>query len=411
MAIEIPDNILSRDAYVIEKYLQLYQAIKKRRKAPYSRIKLSYSQLFHLVQTGELLGKAGRHEKRFSLAEIVQNQIECYETNNKQRFPDHILEKYGFRRAEIFDSEYSPELRIVPKLPKRQDKVLDPLEAYYSEISDHLILKKEEEEDLTKRAQQGDKEAEQEIIEKNQKFVAAIARKFRWSDMDLLDLIQAGNLGLYKAIKKFDPSYRFSTYAMWWIRQGIWREIKSQKTNVRIPEHTYDCMRALKRIQLRYYSSKNRPPELDEICSETGWSEEKAIKIVKASVYVFGSSKQRDLKSLDKIAEEDKLEKRLLLIRMRELFPYLSKEKQRLLIRRYGLDGNPTETLEEVGKRYGITRERVRQIEEEVLDFFRFYMGLPTKRVDYVNCHKHLKKEIRDMQRRNRKRRKKKMSK
>lgn len=399
---KLPSNVLSRDIYVLEKYLQLYQNIRKKRKAPYSSIRLSYSQLFHLVETGELLRKAGKYEVKFSLTEIVKNQIECYEENNQERFPDHVLEKYGFRRAELSDAVAdSPKLKIVPKAPVYSEGVLEPLDAYYCEIKGHIILKREEEPPLIRRAQQGDKEAEKEMIECNQKLVAAIARRFKWSEMSLLDLIQAGNLGLYRAIQKFDVDggNKFSTYATGWIKQGIWREIKSKKTSVRMPEYLYSHIRILRGIQTHYLSSKDRPPSLDEICSETGWSEKEAGKVLKAAAYL---SSTEDTYAISQLSTKDDMIKRLLIIRLKELFPHLSKKEQDLLTRRYGLNGCPAETLEEVGIRYGFTRERARQVEEEALDFFRFHFGIPTKRVDYVNRTKHLKKRIVDMQKRSR---------
>ncbi|MBW2965651.1 sigma-70 family RNA polymerase sigma factor [Candidatus Woesearchaeota archaeon] len=407
-AYSLPTNILSRDIYVIEEYLKLYQNIRKRKKASYSRIKLSFSQLFHLIKTGELLQKPGKHEKRFSITEIVRDQIECYEANNKKEFPDKVLEKYGFKRHRLKINE--PELRIVPKKPY-SDAVLDPLRAYYAEIKKYPVLTRERERELIERTHQGDKEAEEKMIYCNQRLVASIARKFLWSGFDVLDLIQAGNLGLLRALKKFntDKGNKFSTYATFWIRQKIWREIKQNKSDIRIPDYLYDYRRKFKKIQRDYLSSRGTLPTLDEICSETGWSKEDAKRVIKVSLSIESCYNLEGIKDLDKLLTHDKIEKKLLIIKIKEIFSSLDERSQDIIRRRFGFDNQRGESLGEIGKTYNISRERVRQIEEECLDFFRSELGLETKRVNYVSGVKHFKPEYVEARNKSRRKRIKKL--
>jgi RNA polymerase primary sigma factor len=400
---ELPNNILSRDLYVIEEYLELYQNIKGMRKASYSKIKISDSQLLHFLRTGELKSKAGRNEKKLSLIERVAHQVEFYEINNKMRFPDEVLDRYGFRRAELEKLiSKEPELRIVSGKSKAKQEYEPPdrfesdsYRQYMIEAGSHPILTREEEIELVKRVRQGDEQARKELVLKNQRLIFSIIKLFEYSGMDKLDLVQYGNLGLIKAAEKFDLLHRtkFCTYATWWIKQVIRRGIASQKKDIRIPAYMRERISRLNRINIKYLASKGRSPTFKEIYNETGWDKKQVNLIIKSSsIEVSSNSPIVGGESLDELVAAEGRNKEVLSGRLWDIYNTLTEREKEIIKRRYGIGCDP-ETLEAVGKRLDITRERVRQIEDEALDKFRHEFGVPTKRVDFPDGKRRLKKE------------------
>ncbi|MBW2981423.1 sigma-70 family RNA polymerase sigma factor [Candidatus Woesearchaeota archaeon] len=381
---ELPDNVLSIDLYVIEKRFQLYSMLKDQQGKPYSKIRLSVSQLIGLFDTGIIPEKAGRGEIRLSLLEIAAGQVECYEANSRQNFPKDLLKKYGFRRKDLNNLMNSePDIKII--IGNVREGETDPFKMYLDEISTHPLLTRRQEKRLIGLIRQGDLESERIMMWCNQKLVASSAiRTHKKTGYDRMDLVLAGNMGLRVALQKYDPSMaKFSTYAPYWIEQKMRREIANNRKGLHVPVHIQDSLPRYKKMLIHYLGVHGRPPTLEEVCQETGWKENKAANVLKATDFSFGGFlEDHHLKpSADEPIEDFMMKEKL-----EEIYDRLPKIRYKEIIkRRHGLFGCRQETLEEIGESFDVTRERVRQLEAEALDFYRTEMGVPTKVVNWVN--------------------------
>jgi RNA polymerase primary sigma factor len=254
----------------------------------------------------------------------------------------------------------------------------DPLKLYVRQIGSGALLTREEERELARRKDKGDEEAKRRLIESNLRLVMAITRNYTRANVPLLDLIQEGNLGLIRAVEKFDYrlGYKLSTYATWWIRQAITRALADQGRTIRLPVHVADQVRRLLRARRQLAQKLNREPSLDELARETQQSEERVrelLELVETPVSLEtpvgdGESMYGDLiEDVHSLAPHeqsaDKARGRELAGALEQLNPRM----RRVLSLRFGLDGEPPQTLEEVGSQLGITRERVRQLETRAL--------------------------------------------
>jgi RNA polymerase primary sigma factor len=254
----------------------------------------------------------------------------------------------------------------------------DPLKLYVRQIGSGALLTREEERELARRKDEGDEEAKRRLIESNLRLVMAITRNYTRANVPLLDLIQEGNLGLIRAVEKFDYrlGYKLSTYATWWIRQAITRALADQGRTIRLPVHVADQVRRLLRARRQLAQKLNREPSLDELARETQQSEERVrelLELVETPVSLEtpvgdGESMYGDLiEDVHSLAPHeqsaDKARGRELAGALEQLNPRM----RRVLSLRFGLDGEPPQTLEEVGSQLGITRERVRQLETRAL--------------------------------------------
>lgn len=258
-------------------------------------------------------------------------------------------------------------------------KVDDPVKMYLKDIGQVQLLTSEQEVELAKRILQGDQRAKEELTERNLKLVVSIAKKYLNRNMQFLDLIQEGNLGLLKAVEKFDytKGFRFSTYATWWIRQAITRAIADQGRTIRVPVHMVETINKLSRVSKQLMQELGRDPTNAEIAERMGISEQRVCEIQKISqdpvslespVGEEEESKIGDFveddsfKSPAESAAQDILRTQLLLV-----IETLTPREQKVIRLRYGLDDNHPRTLEEVGKEFNVTRERIRQIEAKAL--------------------------------------------
>jgi RNA polymerase primary sigma factor len=261
------------------------------------------------------------------------------------------------------------------------DIASDSIQMYLREIGKVSLLKSEEEMALAKRKERGELEAKKKLIEANLRLVVSIAKKFTGRSLTLLDLIQEGNIGLFRAVEKFDyrKGYKFSTYATWWIRQAITRALADQSRTIRIPVHMVETINRFNQIERRLVQELGRDPMPEEIAAEMGEDIDKIRQIIKISqetVSLEASVGDDDEDStLGDFIEDEKnigpdrvAALKLLGDHVRKIIGDLTPREQKILEMRFGLADGVAHTLEEVGQEFGVTRERIRQIEAKALE-------------------------------------------
>ncbi|MDD2484112.1 MAG: RNA polymerase sigma factor RpoD [Eubacteriales bacterium] len=280
--------------------------------------------------------------------------------------------------AEVELPVEEAEVDLEAALPKGI-AVDDPVRMYLKEIGKVPLLNADEEIELAKRMEQGDAEAKSALCEANLRLVVSIAKRYVGRGMLFLDLIQEGNLGLIKAVDKFDwrKGYKFSTYATWWIRQAITRSIADQARTIRIPVHMVETINKLIRISRQLLQEKGREPTPEEIAQEMDITEEKVLEILKIAQEPVSLEtpigEEEDSHLGDFIPDDDvpapseAAAFSMLKEQLVEVLDTLTEREQKVLRLRFGLDDGRARTLEEVGKRFDVTRERIRQIEAKAL--------------------------------------------
>jgi len=283
------------------------------------------------------------------------------------------LEKSGYKIEDMF-----PDSIL---LDGREDEIPvdDSVRMYLKEIGKIELLKAEEERELASRMAEGDEEAKNKLIESNLRLVVSIAKKYMNRGLSLLDLIQEGNIGLIKAVDKFDytKGFKFSTYATWWIRQAITRAIADQARTIRIPVHMVETINKLTRVQRQLVQDLGREPTTEELAKEMGMEPAKIREIQKISQDPISIDKpvgeEEDSHLVDFIsndelaAPEEEVARILLKEDLIKALNSLTERERKVIELRFGLkDGIPM-TLEQVGKKLGVTRERIRQIEAKAI--------------------------------------------
>ncbi|MES2215921.1 MAG: sigma-70 family RNA polymerase sigma factor [Patescibacteria group bacterium] len=268
------------------------------------------------------------------------------------------------------------------------DSAYDSIQMYLKEIGQYPLITAADEKDLARRIQAGDIEAKNLLAKANLRLVVSIAKKYvgRSPDLTLLDLIQEGNLGLFRAVDKFDwtKGYKFSTYATWWIRQAITRALADQSRTIRVPVHMVETIAKYKQVVRRLTQDLGREPLPDEIATEMGMDVDKIYQIEKIEQDVVslespvgddsddGKSTLQDFIADDKIlSPADESSRRILRDHVTTILNDLSEKERKILEMRHGLNDGITHTLEEVGREFGVTRERIRQIEAKAHDKIR----------------------------------------
>jgi RNA polymerase primary sigma factor len=304
-----------------------------------------------------------------------------------------VLEDKGF--IELAEDGATPEKKKGRK-GKSPDMLLkdqvehissDSVQMYLKEIGRIPLLSAEKERDLAKRIERGDEEAKNLLVQANLRLVVSIAKKYvgRSPNLTLLDLIQEGNLGLFRAVEKFDwhKGYKFSTYATWWIRQAITRALADQARTIRIPVHMIETISKFQQVKRRLLQDLGREPLPEEIASEMGLEVEKVHHIMEISQETISleapvGEDDDEASTLSEFIEDEKMltpaqevERKLLRDQMKEILSDLTPREQKILKMRFGLDDGITHTLEEVGKEFGVTRERIRQIEAKSFEKIR----------------------------------------
>ncbi|HZZ99374.1 MAG TPA: sigma-70 family RNA polymerase sigma factor [Candidatus Paceibacterota bacterium] len=292
--------------------------------------------------------------------------------------------------GRVFEEEKVKEYDEKKKIQDEfGDSSADSVQMYLKEIGQYPLLTSEEEVELAKRIERNDESARQKLALSNLRLVVSIAKKYvgRSANLNLLDLIQEGNIGLFKAVEKFDyrKGYKFSTYATWWIRQAITRALADQGRTIRIPVHMVETINKYQQVVRRLVQDLGREPMPEEVASEMGVEVDKIRHIMKISqetisleAPVGGDDGDDESSSLENfIADDDSISpstsaaRKILKSYINEIISDLTQREQKILDMRFGLTDGVTHTLEEVGKVFSVTRERIRQIEAKALDKIR----------------------------------------
>src|SRR6478752_2486744 len=265
-----------------------------------------------------------------------------------------------------------------PEEEESEPQLRDPLKLYVRQIGDGRLLTRAEERELAQRKDAGDEEAKRRLIESNLRLVMSITRNYTKAGVPLLDLIQEGNMGLIRAVEKFDYKlgFKLSTYATWWIRQAVTRALADQGRTIRLPVHVAEQVRRAMRSRRQLAQKLNRDPSVEEIAKDSGFPVERVrelFDLVEDPISLEtpvgdGESMVADL--IEDVTSESPDAASNVLARSQELGAALERLNPRMkhvVLRRFGLDGQPPQTLEEVGNDLGITRERVRQLETRAL--------------------------------------------
>ena len=272
----------------------------------------------------------------------------------------------------------------------------DLVRLYLRNIGQTKLLTVEEEQALAYRVKAGDEEACQKMAEANLRLVVSIAKRYTGKGLEFSDLIQSGNSGLLRAVKKFKPElgHKFSTYATWWIRQAINRAISDQSRTIRIPVHMHETINKLIRTQRRLTQELNREPTYEELAEAMDIDVEKVEHIIKIKQdphsldkplregeedTVFGDTMEDE----DAIKPEEETTKQLLKEHVNQMLNHLSDRERKIIQMRFGLENGRNHTLEEVGQELQVTRERIRQIEAKALSKLRYYKGMESLK-DYI---------------------------
>ncbi|MDQ0416272.1 RNA polymerase primary sigma factor [Thermoactinomyces sp. DSM 45891] len=337
------------------------------------------SQLTELGKKQGFLSYKTIMEKLSSYEQDSQQVDEFFETLNEQGI-DVINEgqddedPFKFNASNNTEDPYVDDLSVPPGV-----KINDPVRMYLKEIGRVPLLSAEEEVKLATRIEEGDEEAKRRLAEANLRLVVSIAKRYVGRGMLFLDLIQEGNMGLIKAVEKFDyrKGFKFSTYATWWIRQAITRAIADQARTIRIPVHMVETINKLIRVNRQLLQELGREPSPEEIANEMGLTPEKVREIQKIAqepVSLETPIGEEDDSHLGDFIPDDDAQApaeaaayELLKEQLKDVLDTLSEREENVLRLRFGLDDGRTRTLEEVGKVFGVTRERIRQIEAKAL--------------------------------------------
>ena len=335
------------------------------------------------ITYGEILQEFPRIEQNIMLLEDLYHKLEIGGID--------VLEEKGF-----IEFEENPEAAKVKKKKGAEGKFFkedvehissDSVQMYLKEIGKIPLLNAEKERDLAKRVEKNEEEAKNMLVQANLRLVVSIAKRYvgRSNNLSLLDLIQEGNLGLFRAVEKFDwhKGFKFSTYATWWIRQAITRALADQARTIRIPVHMIETISKYQQIRRRLLQDLGREPLPEEVASEMGIEIEKVHHIMEISQETVSleapvGDDDDEASVLGEFIEDERMltpaqevDRRILKDQLRDILDDLSPREQKILKMRFGLDDGITHTLEEVGKEFGVTRERIRQIEAKSFEKIR----------------------------------------
>ncbi|GIU95052.1 MAG: RNA polymerase sigma factor SigA [Gaiellaceae bacterium] len=306
-------------------------------------------------------------------SELVE-LAEAYELTELEH--DALLRELDQRSIEIV--EQTPHSEVVAAMTAPVETTTDALQLFLREAGRHQLLTAAQEVELAKRIERGDLAAKERMIQSNLRLVVSIAKNYRNQGLPFLDLIQEGTLGLIRAVEKFDwrRGFKFSTYATWWIRQAVARALADKARTIRMPVHIVERMQKINRADRTLWTQLGREPTVEEIAEEASLTVQQVLEVraaARASTSldapvgdgedaVFG-----DFVAGDDLLPEEAVELHLRSEALRSALAALPERERSVVVMRYGLAGSEPQTLEEIGRRLGLTRERVRQIELESL--------------------------------------------
>ncbi|NMC51603.1 sigma-70 family RNA polymerase sigma factor [Candidatus Kuenenbacteria bacterium] len=369
--------------------------VKKVIKAMSPKVEFPQEAVDSLIKKGKLRGFVTESEVLYALPEMEEYLDQAEEVLYRlDHLSVNIIEKeIGFLATEKVRKEILDEIGIKSDKKKVDltDISSDSIQMYLREIGKAPLLHTEEEMQLAKRKEKGDKEAERKLIQSNLRLVVSIAKKFVGrGGLTLLDLIQEGNIGLFRAVEKFDyrKGYKFSTYATWWIRQAITRALADQSRTIRIPVHMVETINKFQQVQRRLIQDLGREPLAEEIAAEMGEEIEKINHIMQISQDTVsletsvGDDGDDDAKLSDFIEDTKTMSPskaaslRLLAEHVKSIIEELTPRERKILEMRFGLVDGVAHTLEEVGQEFGVTRERIRQIETKALEKIQQHLDM-----------------------------------
>ncbi len=335
-----------------------------------------------LIEQGKSKGQLSTKEILDALGELdfEPEQIEkFYDTLESQGV--EIIEDFADAPLEDIDfaTEVASEENLESSLSTEGIAIDDPVKVYLKEIGRVPLLSPEEEIDLAIRIKEGDETAKKRLSEANLRLVVSIAKRYLGRGMQFLDLIQEGNLGLIKAVEKFDytKGFKFSTYATWWIRQAITRAIADQARTIRIPVHMVETINKVKKVSSQLLHTNGHEPSAEEISAELDMPVDKVREIMRVAQEPvsletpIGEEEDSHLGDFipddDAPAPQDAASHTLLKEQLSDVLDTLTPREEKVLSLRFGLEDGRSRTLEEVGKEFNVTRERIRQIEAKAL--------------------------------------------
>ncbi|MFA5178469.1 MAG: sigma-70 family RNA polymerase sigma factor [Candidatus Paceibacterota bacterium] len=371
---------------VLAKKSQKAKPTKAKKKKTPSPIVVTPEKLEALMKKGKTRGFITFSEILFYFPNIEENIVEL----------DNMFSQFEQAGIEMKDSkgylDYGAE-----KAPKKKGRKksstgkIDSVQSYLREIGKIHPITAREEKEFAKRIEAGDLDAKRKLAEANLRLVVSIAKKYigRSPNLTLLDLIQEGNLGLFRAVEKFDwrKGYKFSTYATWWIRQTITRALADQARTIRIPVHMIETLTKYTQAKRRLLQDLDREPLAEEVAAEMGLEVEKIRHLEKISQKAVSletpvGEDEKD-SVLGEFIKDEKIEspaaqagRKLLREHLDEIFADLSEREQKILSMRFGLEDGVSHTLEEVGQEFGVTRERIRQIEAKAIEKIRQHVDV-----------------------------------
>ena len=340
------------------------------------------------VLSAEQLIEKGKERGYVTYNEILKSFPHVEEDVN---FLESLYERLATAGVDVLEGgmleDAADEYLATRNIKDRHSTNYDSIQIYLREIGQYPLLTAAEERELAKRIEKNDAEARNILARSNLRLVVSIAKKYvgRSPDLTLLDLIQEGNLGLFRAVDKFDwkKGYKFSTCATWWIRQAITRALADQSRTIRIPVHMVETIAKYKQVSRRLSQALGRDPQAEEIAIEMGIEPEKIYQIEKINQDTLSlenpiGSDDDDRSTLGDFIPDDKIpspvqesSERILGEQVKEILSDLSPKERKILEMRHGLMDGVYHTLEEVGKEFGVTRERIRQIEAKALEKIR----------------------------------------
>ena len=342
-----------------------------------ANVEMVKARISELIETGKSKGILTYKEILETLGDLEMDS---------EQF-DRVLDTLSGLNIEVLKDDAIPEAQITEDTPEEEIDISvpegisidDPVRMYLKEIGKVPLLSAEEEIEVARRMEEGDENAKKRLCEANLRLVVSIAKRYVGRGMLFLDLIQEGNLGLIKAVEKFDyrKGYKFSTYATWWIRQAITRAIADQARTIRIPVHMVETINKLIRVSRQLLQEKGREPLPEEIAEEMGIPEDKVREIIKIAQEPVSLEtpigEEEDSHLGDFIPDDDAPAPAeaaaftLLKEQLMSVLSTLTPREEMVLKLRFGLEDGRARTLEEVGKEFKVTRERIRQIEAKAL--------------------------------------------